>query len=65
MWALLMAMVFALIPQSEAAFNTNITALITDANTFFTDSIIPWIVLVAGVVIVSGLVMKFRKGPAR
>lgn len=62
---LFLAMIACAVPQSQAAFNTNITSLITDATEFFSNSIIPWVVLVAGVVIVSGLVMKFRKGPAR
>jgi len=50
---------------AHAAFDTNITNMIDDLSSFFTTKIIPWVVLVMGVVLIAGLIMRFRKGTPR
>jgi hypothetical protein len=52
-------------PSSHAAFDTNITNMIDDLSSFFSTKIIPWVVLVMGVILIGGLIMRFRKGTVR
>lgn len=63
--ALFLMTLAAVLTQSHAGLNADLTNLVNETSTFFTGSVVPFKILIFGFIIAAGFLMAFLRSPKR